>query len=65
MLKHFKTREKLDLKNIGDLKHLLKHSNPTMLKDYIHQLSILRPHLKVEGMGTSLKIYDTRPKAPQ
>ncbi|MGK0255491.1 MAG: hypothetical protein ACI81I_000087 [Arcobacteraceae bacterium] len=61
----FKTNENIEISTPKELKKLLKFSNPKMLSFYKKQMEVSLPHIEIQGMGSSLKIYNTEKDTQQ
>ena len=55
-LKNNSTGENVEFKNSTDLVKFLKLQNPTNLKSYKAQFERLKPDLKIDGIGTAIRI---------
>lgn len=55
-LKNNFTGESLEFENSSTLVSFLKLQNPTYLKSYKAQFEKLKPDLKIEGIGTAIRI---------
>ncbi len=56
ILQQWKTKEDVELRTPKELREFLTMCNPTILKFYISQLEVLKPYIKVEGIGTGIKL---------
>lgn len=57
IIKSFKTEEDIEIKTPKELKIFLSFCNPTVLKYYKKQIAIVKPDIKIDGIGTAIKLY--------
>ncbi len=56
ILKDFFTRENVEFENSTGLIDFLKMQNPTVLRSYKKQFEDIKPDLKIEGIGSNIRI---------